>query len=283
MEEAVVFTCGKSRLVGILHRPKEQSKLGVLIVTGGPQYRIGSHRQFLLLARSYAGAGFPTFRFDHRGTGDSEGSFEGFERIDEDISAAITAFMDRVAGVERIVLWGLCDAASAILLYAARDPRIAALMLINPWVREEQGEARALVKHYYGRRVLEPEFWRKLLSGRVAISAAVQGLSAGAAKWLRSEVSARQRGAENAADPLPLRMAHGLAAFRGPVGLVLSGRDLTAREFDDAADSAIWRSLLAKPRVSIFRLPEADHTFSRRLWRDAVCRWSLEWLARIES
>jgi exosortase A-associated hydrolase 1 len=252
-----------------------------VIVTGGPQYRIGSHRQFVLLAREFAAAGFPTFRFDHRGTGDSEGPSLGFERIEADIDAAITELLEHTPGVERVVVWGLCDAASAVLLYAARDPRVAGLLLVNPWVREPEGEARALVKHYYGRRLLDPAFWHKLLSGEVAVVAALRGFAAGIAGWLRAAVALRHTAA--AALPLPARMAQGLAGFRGPVGLILSGRDLTAREFEDAAAASLWRRLLAEPRIARHTLPTADHTFSRRVWREAIARWTLSWLKNIDS
>jgi hypothetical protein len=69
------------------------------------------------------------------------------------------------------VVWGLCDGASAALLYldASADPRIAGLCLANPWVRSEATLAKTQVKHYYTQRLRQPEFWRKLLSGRLNI------------------------------------------------------------------------------------------------------------------
>ena len=44
----------QARMAGILSLPDAPGPRGVLIVTGGPQYRIGSHRQFVLLARAQA-------------------------------------------------------------------------------------------------------------------------------------------------------------------------------------------------------------------------------------
>ncbi|KAB8057318.1 hydrolase 1, exosortase A system-associated, partial [Janthinobacterium violaceinigrum] len=61
----------QARLVGILSLPAAPGPRGVLIVTGGPQYRVGSHRQFVLLARALAAQGVPVLRFDLRGMGDS--------------------------------------------------------------------------------------------------------------------------------------------------------------------------------------------------------------------
>src|SRR3546814_7425846 len=85
-ERAVSFPCAEAELVGILHLPAAAARRGVLIVVGGPQYRAGSHRQFLLIARRLAEQGYPVLRFDHRGIGDSDGPYLGFEALDADIS-----------------------------------------------------------------------------------------------------------------------------------------------------------------------------------------------------
>src|SRR6185312_9356840 len=140
---------------------------GVVIVVGGPQYRVGSHRQFVLLARALANAGIACLRFDYRGMGDAEGPFVGFTDVGADIGAAVDAFLARVPTLERIVLWGLCDGATASVFHAAADPRIAGLALFNPWVRTQAGEAKTALKHYYARRLADPAFWRKLAAGRL--------------------------------------------------------------------------------------------------------------------
>src|SRR5690349_24048098 len=54
---------------------------GVLLVVGGPQYRVGSHRQFALLCRRLAGRGVPALRFDYRGMGDADGAARTFESV----------------------------------------------------------------------------------------------------------------------------------------------------------------------------------------------------------
>jgi hypothetical protein len=74
-------------------------------------------------------------------------------------------------------------------------------------------------------------------------------------------------------------MRLGLAAFNGPVLLVLSGDDITAAEFRNVTNaSRPWRKLLSAPRVRTRELPAADHTFSTRAWRDQVAAWTIEWL-----
>ncbi len=269
-ERAVVFECGGDGLVGVLHPPSARGRRrGVLIVVGGPQYRVGSHRQYVLLARELAAAGYATFRFDYRGVGDSEGSFRGFTAIEYDIGTAIDAFVAQQPEVEEIVLCGLCDAASAAAFYGYRDSRVGGIVLLNPWVRTEAGEARARVRHYYRARLMDPAFWRKVARLRL--------------EPFRSAASLldnlRRSRAPRGDQPLPERMGQALAAFDGRVLLLLSGNDLVAREFEDTASaSSVWRHALASPRFCRERLADADHTFSRAVWRDEVARLMLDWL-----
>ena len=79
-------------------------------------------------------------------------------------------------------------------------------------------------------------------------------------------------------------MARGLDRFRGRVLLILSGNDLTAKEFLQYTDSnTAWKTLLADPKVRRVDLPEADHTFSSRAWMHAVERETGEWIASLGS
>ena len=278
VEQALAFECGGDALIGILTVPPAMRDVGVVIVVGGPQYRVGSHRQFVHLARALAREGFPAFRFDYRGMGDSEGAARSFEDVSEDVAAAIAAFRGACPGIAKIVLWGLCDAASAALLYvgSARGTPIAGLVLANPWVRGKTTLARTHVKHYYRARLFEARFWARLLRGDVRIVDACRGF----AKAVRSAL----RGSDAVAgvsQSFRERMASGLAAFRGPVLLLLSGRDLTAREFEEhvRADAA-WNGLLRGECVERCDLLEADHTFSDPRARVEVETATVRWLAR---
>jgi exosortase A-associated hydrolase 1 len=280
-ETPVVFACGPCRLYGMLHGVAGAvPRRGVLILVGGPQTRVGSHRQFVLLARALAQAGVPVLRFDYRGMGDSEGEMRGFEAIHEDIRAAIDAFLAAQRGLREVVVWGLCDAATAAALYAPGDPRVTGLVLANPWVRTPQGEARALVRHYYLRRLFSAELWRRLLGGEVRLGRSLASLGREVLGAVRPAPSSEARGSTAPVSaPLPERTLEGLQRFEGPLLLILSGRDLTAAEFKDTvAGSGEWRRLMRRARVLRRDLPEADHTFSSARWRDQVADWTLDWL-----
>jgi exosortase A-associated hydrolase 1 len=271
IETALTFTCQQEQLVGIHHAPENPHKTGVLIIVGGPQYRAGSHRFFTLTARYLAQQGFPVFRFDYRGMGDSSGAARQFDDIDDDIRSAVDAFSAASPDIAEFVLWGLCDAASASMFYAARDPRVGGIIALNPWVRTTQTQAKTYLKYYYVRRLAQAGFWKKILSEKSYFFTSAKSI-------LDQAKLARQDDSESH-EELPARMLNGLRQFNGPVLFILSGNDLTAKEFILTVNtSPEWQDLLAESRFFRHDLTAADHTFSSGMWRDQVAEWTCQWL-----
>jgi uncharacterized protein len=280
-ERGVAFACEGEQLVGVLSLPAEgAAEVGVVIAVGGPQYRAGSHRQFVLMARRLARAGHATLRFDVRGMGDASGEFPGFEALGPDLAAALRTLQAEVPAVRRVVLWGLCDAASAALMNATTMPALAGLVLLNPWVRHADTQARTEVKQYYAQRAFDPVFWRKLLAGRVDLWAAARELSS---KLLRM--------ARSYAAPAPVqpgdfreRMALGALGFGGPQLYILSGQDHVCAEFlEFSGGHPRLKGLWSQPGVQRLDLPQADHTFSNHALRTQVEDATLAWLAGLRS
>jgi exosortase A-associated hydrolase 1 len=279
-EQALVLDCEGSPLIAVLSGAASAAGRGVLIVVGGPQYRVGSHRQFALLAHHLAELGVPTLRFDYRGMGDSDGEKRTFESVGADIRCAIDRFFASVPGLKDVVIWGLCDAASAALFYAPGDARVSGLVLLNPWVRTEQGAARAHLRHYYLQRLFQAGLWGKLARGEFDVRGAASALGRHALEALGRGRASDAAGKSTPGDQsLPARMADGFRRFRGKVLVILSGNDLTAQEFKDVtASSRDWRRLLEDGRVTRHELREANHTFAKRAWRDQVGRWTADWI-----
>lgn len=279
-EHTVVFPCGDESLVGILAAPQTPPDTAVLVIVGGPQYRAGSHRQFVLLARRLAESGYSAFRFDCRGMGDSTGAQRTFESLSEDVGAAIDALLTHSAQVTQVVLWGLCDGASAALLYCheTHDSRVAGLCLLNPWVRSASSLARTHVKHYYARRVMERAFWQKLLRGQIGA-----GALAGLMRNVRLVfVGSRQPVLPKT--PFQQRMATAWHDFQHCILLLLSGDDYTAMEFLEYIGSdAAWTAALERPRVQRQVLAGADHTFSRVVDRLRAEDLTLAWLESLPA
>lgn len=277
-EEALAIPCGGETLLGVLSLPLSGSSgVGVIVVVGGPQYRAGSHRQFVRLARMLAGRGHAVLRFDSRGMGDSTGALRPFDAITDDIEAAIAAFRSAAPMVHRVVLWGLCDAAAAALLYLHARPAadLAGLVLVNPWVRSSTTLAQTNLKHYYRARLLQADFWRKLLRGGIGASA-VQDLWRNARQAL-TRGTPRDEGQER---PFQERMALGLQGFDGAVLLITSERDLTAQEFlDHSAKDPAWQRALGRSQPVRCQIQGADHTCSDPASQRALEETTADWLA----
>jgi exosortase A-associated hydrolase 1 len=196
-----------------------------------------------------------------------------------------------VPGLQEVVLWGLCDGAAAALFYGQHDPRVSGLVLLNPWARSAAGLARSTLKHYYWARLRDPALWRKLARGQFALGASLRsllGLVGAARRQPAPEPVAtgappalvRDGSAPPLAPDLHAQLLQAMQRYRGRVLFIFSSADLTAQEFLDMCKASPgWQRLLANPSVQQHTLEGADHTFSRRAWRDQVADWTGAWVA----
>jgi alpha-beta hydrolase superfamily lysophospholipase len=244
-QRALQFVCQGSPLVGIIDVPERPHARGVLVISGGPQYRVGSHRQYTLLARLLAPRGIPVMRFDCRGMGDSEGEPRSFDSIDDDIRAAIREFFLQVQDMKEVVIWGLGDGATAATLYAHTDARVRGLVLLNPWTGGAGGAAQATLLPHLLARFGEIGFWKK--------------------------VGSRHAVAVDTSMPMPQRINASLACFEGAALVVVGGEDAIGREFAELME----RNDTPLRRVTI---AGANHTFASREWRDEVAELSANWI-----
>jgi uncharacterized protein len=281
--QSVSFQCNGEPMLGMLHAGA--SDVGVVIVVGGPQTRVGSHRQFVKLAHALSAAGHPTLRFDTRGMGDSHGAFPGFTGLTDDINAAVDALLNTAPQVQRVILWGLCDGASAILIGQAQfAPQVQGFVLVNPWVHAPDAvdgksgggassvAAQVQVKHYYAKRVMSGEFWKKLLSGGMNPFRAAGEFASTAKKAASSSSSLTSN------VPFIEAMRQGWFTSTLPTLVVTAGDDLVAQEWLACGKTPAWSQARNAPTATQ-HLADANHTFSTQAWRSQVERWTVEWLA----
>lgn len=259
----------QATLAAILHEANGDT--GVLLLVGGPQYRVGSHRQFVKLARQLASHNIPTLRLDSQGMGDASGGKTEFYQLDADIALALDQFFKQCPALKRVVLWGLCDAASASMLYLNKqDPRLAAAILLNPWVRQQQSHAQTMLKHYYWQRLFSAAFWRKLLGGGVHWSASIKALlgTVKTSRQHRHSGNKPQQQTPDAENYVQL-MLQGGQRFNGKLLVITSGNDITAQEFLDLCQQdANWQQLLQT--AEHLHIAGANHTFASADWRGQV-------------
>lgn len=213
----ITFVCEGQHLVGTLDEAPGHT--GLLLVSGGNEVRAGPWNSQAYLAARLAAAGFPVMRFDRRGIGDSEGSNAGYRGSEQDIAAARAAFRAAAPQVKRVVGFGNCDAASALML--AGGAELDALVLSNPWTLDAQEDAvpSAVARAHYRRRLTDVAAVKRLLTGQVSIGKLVKALLAAA------------KGPEPTMNALTAELAKGISAFSGPVRFLVAGRDRTGLAF----------------------------------------------------
>lgn len=285
-EIPIVFECEGSELVGMVHLPARPQARGMLsIVAGGPQYRGGVCRMQVHMARHLAEAGVPVMRFDYRGLGDSEGEFRGFQDVEADLAAALKAFAAQVPGLQEVVLWGGCDAASAVLINAWKYPLVSGIVLGNPWVHNATTGDVVAIRHY-SQRIRDKDFWLKVIRLQYNPTDALLTLVRGGARKLRHALGRgpasppAPAARDDPAAPFVPRMRHGMQRFKGRVLLLMSGRSLLSQEFDELlANDPAWQTAARSPSLlTRCDIPEGDQAFSTMASRDEVNRLTLQWL-----
>jgi len=280
-ERALAFQCEGAKLSGILHCQSTRPTVGVIILVGGRQYRVGAHRQFVLLARALASSGVAVFRFDVRGMGDSEGEPQNYQLLHDDIAAAIAQFHLNCPSLKHLGLWGLCDGATAALLYTPLSSNINSVMAVNPWIRSEAGKSGALLKHYYRSRVFDKQFIRKLINGKVSVLSSLGSLLKTIMKVTPFN---KNKMNQTSSETVGQRVFEAVQKFEGQIHFLISERDLTAMEFHDAyrlfRKKQIESTQLIDNNTSLV-VTNADHTFSETNEHDYLCEASVEWALSI--
>lgn len=205
---------------------------GLLIVSGGNEIRSGTFSGQAALAGNIAKAGFPVFRFDRRGVGDSDGENRGFLKSRPDIESALAAFRAMVPQMNRVIGFGNCDAASTLMLN--RGAGCDGLVLSNPWTienAEDDTPPPSAIRSRYLAKIRNPRELMRLIKGQVNLAKLARGVG----QALKPKP---------APSSLAQDMAAGIASFPGPVRILLASSDRTAQAFEaswDAADARIER------------------------------------------
>jgi exosortase A-associated hydrolase 1 len=249
MRHQLSFACDGAALAASLD--EAPGTTGLLVVSGGSEIRSGAHRGMAMLAERVAAAGYPVFRFDRRGIGDSEGGNGGYESSGPDIAAAIAAFRDAAPRVSRVVAFGNCDAASALLLH--QPLALDALIVANPWTYDsDEGDAAdepalppaTAIRARYLARLRDPKSVLRLLKGEVDFGKLLRGLSA-----------LGKSAAPSAPDGLPARIEMALSGLSCPATILLATGDRTAQAFMENCPAALGR-------VPVQRLASQSHSFA---------------------
>jgi uncharacterized protein len=255
---------GDAQLTAMLHLPVPRPKAAILMLPGGSDYRIGSHRSYVRLAQAMAARGYAVMRVDVSGVGDSSGVHAGFEAVGADIASALAVLREALPQGTKVFLWGQCDGASAILLGLGRSFEADGAILCNPWARTARTSANQVVRHHYRHRLTSGASWRRLLRGQTNIFTSLRSV----AKSLKTIA------APAAASSYIDDMIDTLRQNRWPCLSVIGSEDASGQEFRLLCE----HRKIAGPQISLSVIVGGNHSFSHPVQRQQLQEVAGDWL-----
>jgi len=138
-EHPQFFPAGDESLFGVISTPVGGSASPAVIVLGGggtTPTATGRNRFYVEFSRRMSSLGYPAFRFDYHGVGDSTGSSEF--RLDRPFVEDLEGATDRMReqGFSEYLLVGMCFGARTALSAASQLAGLRGLVLLAPPLRD---------------------------------------------------------------------------------------------------------------------------------------------------
>jgi len=234
-----------------------------LFLSGWTGCGLGPHNVFVTMARRLASEGVGCLRIDFGGRGDSEGdpAAASIAGMADDARSALAWLRDRQGASQGdLAIVAICSGCKVAIGAAAAEADVRSLCL---WSPEPMGslrpsttnrrKTRAALRTYF-LKLLRPETWRKLLSGRVRGGMVRKALLA---HETRAEDEATQE------DAVLTRFRD----YRGRVFAVFGEGDPEA-----AGSEAAYGTFCARHGIPWERhvIPREGHSFYRAEWADEL-------------
>ena len=254
-----------------------------ILANAGSVHHVGPNRLYVELSRQLARHGFPSFRLDLRNLGDSARGSPAEENHPypvtaiDDVEAALR-WLTELRGFSTLVVGGLCSGAhTAFHVGASVDgPSLQAAMLLNPltffWTPgmslEIPSELRTVRDaKYYAQAMRNPSKWLKMVKGQADLGYIIKLLFQRAAHlvsrtWSETLELVGMRSSGRLASDL------GRYELRGRAIDFFFSRDDPGFELLNSGARWVAKRLRRRGLSTVRLIENADHTFSRKAWRD---------------
>lgn len=294
LRETVLSFGDGARLFGVLTEPEastRQDRPTLCLLNVGANHHVGPHRMNVELARELASLGYPSFRFDAAGLGESvsergvpENRIYTKDSV-RDVKSAMS-LLEEIRGANRFVLIGLCSGAYLAFHTAVDDARVVGQALLSPFAFEwKDGDPVTPTTRkpfrstrFYTRALLDHRVWLRALRGDVELRAIAGALL----ERLQTQIdvglpslSARLRGKRGPQNEV--ERAFGAMCDRGVESLMVlafddGGVDMVAEYLGTDA-----RKMRERKNFSFEIVDGADHTFmsiaSQKILRELLTRY----------
>ena len=294
-------------LYGMLHFPPAgavRQDTGIIILNPGPTDRCGPQRLYFKLADRFASEGFPVLRFDARGVGESEGEWdeknEGgpitniFVEIQRgawvpDTQAAIE-FMMQEAGVQHLILGGLCGGALTALLAGADHPKVTGLLMMGTPitlssttanVQDLPEDVLARDAGLYFKKLFSPSAWRRLLTFKTDYKTLWGVLASRIHSRIPPRPSNPYQAMNPKIDPPFLKAFESAVAAGKKICFVYSENDYLWQEFKEYFLPSFENQ--ASFPFELATIPNSNHNMTEIEWQDRLNQLLLSWLEKFTT
>ena len=247
--------------------------------------QVGPNRLHVTLARELACAGYASVRYDLANLCDSVKDEHPEENITYPVEATrlisevMTAIRDQL-GYDRVVLTGLCSAATLAFLAGLDQPDdapLAEIIMVNPkafdrdHLKQDVSENVVMRASYYRRAMRDPTRWLRLLRADVDYAKLFSYMLKRVSFLIRKScrraltlVGMSQR------TQLARDLQHYVKTDRA-LSLFLSTRDSGHTTLLESSDGVAKR-LIDRGRIGIRVIEDGDHTLTAKRCRDDLVR-----------
>lgn len=273
IERALGFGPHKS-LVGIWTAPtaaaeETAGRPVTLFLNSGLLHRVGPSRLYVQLARRLAAMGYPSFRFDFSGIGESDGAGDGLSHEARMVREAQTAmdFLGERVGAQRFVTLGICSGADVAHRIAVADARVTGAVFLDGYYYPTVG----YYWRHYRKRLTDPRRWLGFLP---RVWRALRSPRSEDAEYMLDLGTLPPRGVvQRDLEKLIARKIRMLHVYTGGVGEHYNYRD----QFFD-----IFRSVRPEDGLRVDYLPDVDHTFILESDRRRLIALITDWMQQQE-
>ena len=267
MSRVARFVSGPNELAFVYEAPAVSRNVGVLFVHAGGGNRLGPHRMFVEMARAFNAQGYPTFRFDLSGCGDSGGK-AGENGTASEVCDTVNAIrhFHGTAGLDGVVVFSI-SRGSRLAFEAAAEAKLplAGMILLSAPLSSTQAALRNTAAYGadYLRKLKDPKYLRRLVKGKVNLGGVWRTL---AHAWRVKD----RYGKSSVIDQ----------ATVCPVLLIYAGNDPMLKE---SRRHYVDRCEQIGAPVECYIIEHANHSFFHYHWKEQIADIALAWLGDAQS